>query len=347
MIYTIGHSTHKIENFILLLQKHGVDALADVRSVPYSRRNPQYNREALNEKLREQGIAYVFLGNELGGRTNAQECYENGQVSYRLLAKTPLFRSGIERLCDGNSRNRIALMCAEKDPLHCHRTILVARQLVNIGVDVGHILDNGQLETHDMTMKRLLKQLKLPEQDMFYYAGDAEAQAYAAQEKLIAYTDEGLASKTEMAASEMSLFTIGFTKKSAERFFEMLRDANVKRVVDVRLNNVSQLAGFAKKNDLTYFLQRICGIDYIHLPLLAPTKEMLDSYKKKRGSWEDYEHRFTDLMAERRIENNINPEMLEDACLLCSEDKPHHCHRRLVAEYLKKRWGTVEIQHLV
>ena len=144
----------------------------------------------------------------------------------------------------------------------------------------------------------------------------------------------------------MRILTVGFTKKSAERFFEMLRKAGTRKVVDVRLNNVSQLAGFAKKNDLVYFLQQICNVDYIHLPSLAPTKEMLDAYKKRRGSWEDYERRFIDLMVERRIEDKIKPETLEDACLLCSEDKPHRCHRRLVAEYLKKQWGNVEIEHL-
>lgn len=196
MIYTIGHSTHRIEDFILLLQKHDVNAIADVRSVPYSRRNPQYNREALNEKLREQGIAYVYLGKELGGRSDDPGCYENGRVSYRLLAKTPLFRTGIKRLLEGSTRNKIALMCAEKDPLHCHRSILVARELVEIGVDIGHILDNGHLEIHDMTMKRLLKQ-----PDMFYEAGDTEAQAYAAQEKSIAYTDEARTSYTRVEDS--------------------------------------------------------------------------------------------------------------------------------------------------
>ena len=128
--------------------------------------------------------------------------------------------------------------------------------------------------------------------------------------------------------------------------FEMLRNAGVKRIVDVRLNNVSQLAGFAKKNDLAYFLRRICSVDYTHVPSLAPTKEMLDEYKKRRGAWENYERRFGDLMAERRIEDEIEPDMLEDACLLCSEDLPHHCHRRLVAEYLRKHWGDVEIEHL-
>ena len=144
----------------------------------------------------------------------------------------------------------------------------------------------------------------------------------------------------------MRILTIGFTKKSAERFFKMLHNAGTRKVVDVRLNNVSQLAGFAKKNDLAYFLKEICDVGYVHLPSLAPTKEMLDTYKKKRGTWEDYERRFVHLMEERRIEDKIQPESLEDACLLCSEDKPHHCHRRLVAEYLQARWGDVEIEHL-
>ncbi len=144
----------------------------------------------------------------------------------------------------------------------------------------------------------------------------------------------------------MKIFTIGFTKKSAEQFFNNLQTAGVKRVVDVRLNNVSQLSGFAKKNDLAYFLKQICGMDYTHLPSLAPTKDILDAYKKERGSWKTYERDFIDLMAARKIENAIERETLEDACLLCSEDKPHYCHRRLVAEYLREYWGNVEIEHL-
>lgn len=144
----------------------------------------------------------------------------------------------------------------------------------------------------------------------------------------------------------MRVLTIGFTKKSAETFFETLRQSGAKRVVDVRLNNVSQLAGFAKKQDLAYFLKKICGIEYVHEPLLAPTQAMLDEYKKQRGRWEAYEHRFIELMRERRIEETISREVVEEGCLLCSEDKPHHCHRRLVAEYLKQHWGDISIQHL-
>ena len=144
----------------------------------------------------------------------------------------------------------------------------------------------------------------------------------------------------------MKLFTVGFTKKSARRFFELMRASGAKRVVDVRLNNVSQLAGFTKKDDLAYFLETICAMDYVHLPELAPTQAMLDEYKKRGGDWESYEARFVDLMRERRIETTVPRDLIGNGCLLCSEDKPHHCHRRLVAEYLKEHWGDVDITHL-
>lgn len=145
----------------------------------------------------------------------------------------------------------------------------------------------------------------------------------------------------------MRLLTIGFTKKSAERFFSTLRSSGAKRLVDVRLNNVSQLAGFAKKDDLRFFLREICGMDYVHLPELAPTQEMLDRYKKTKVPWEVYEREFLDLMTSRKVEATVEQSVLDEGVLLCSEDKPTHCHRRLVAEYLRDRWGGVEIVHLV
>jgi uncharacterized protein (DUF488 family) len=145
---------------------------------------------------------------------------------------------------------------------------------------------------------------------------------------------------------DLQVFTIGFTKKTAEGFFTKLRSAGVKRVVDVRLNNVSQLAGFAKKDDLKFFLKEVCDIDYVHSPILAPTQSMLDAYKKDKGDWSVYERQFLDLMTQRRIEEELNPSLLDEGCLLCSEDKPHFCHRRLVAEYLADRWGNISIKHL-
>lgn len=144
----------------------------------------------------------------------------------------------------------------------------------------------------------------------------------------------------------VNIFTIGFTQKTARQFFETLQKAGVQRVIDTRLNNVSQLAGFAKRADLAYFLETIGGIEYVHLPELAPTQDILDEFKKNKGEWAVYEQKFLQLMRDRQIETTIAPTLLDHACLLCSEAKAHHCHRRLVAEYLNQHWGNLTITHL-
>lgn len=142
------------------------------------------------------------------------------------------------------------------------------------------------------------------------------------------------------------VFTIGFTKKSARAFFELLQRSGVRRLIDIRLNNESQLAGFTKKDDLEYFLNTIANIEYSHRPEFAPSKEILDGYRKKRLTWADYEQRFQTLLKERQVENLITAAELENACLLCSEPKPDKCHRRLVAEYLRSKLGDIGIRHL-
>jgi uncharacterized protein (DUF488 family) len=142
------------------------------------------------------------------------------------------------------------------------------------------------------------------------------------------------------------LFTIGFTKKTAKEFFHRLQKAQVRRILDIRLNNSSQLSGFAKQQDLVYFLKEIGNIDYIHLPQLCPTDQILEAYKKHMINWHEYEDKFKILMKERRVENSLDMELLDYGCLLCSEDKPDHCHRRLVGEYLYSRMGGIEIVHL-
>ncbi len=144
----------------------------------------------------------------------------------------------------------------------------------------------------------------------------------------------------------MKIYTIGFTHKSAKEFFETLKKAGVKRVVDIRLKNVSQLAGFTKKDDLAYFLRELLKIDYVHELLLAPTEEIMDNFKKKHGNWQTFEKAFHKLMAERKIESKISPKQLDGGCLLCSEVDPLQCHRSLVAEYFKSHWKNVEIHHL-
>jgi len=141
--------------------------------------------------------------------------------------------------------------------------------------------------------------------------------------------------------------TIGFTKTSASSFFDRIRRSGVKKIVDVRLHNTSQLAGFAKADDLAYFLKEICHIEYMHEPLLAPTDDILKAFKKEKGDWPTYENRFMRLMTDRKIESRFSPEMFQDSCLLCSEATPHHCHRKLVCEYLNNKWnGSLRVKHL-
>jgi uncharacterized protein (DUF488 family) len=142
------------------------------------------------------------------------------------------------------------------------------------------------------------------------------------------------------------VFTIGFTKKSAEAFFTAVCASGAARVVDVRLNNVSQLAGFSKRDDLRFFLRAICGIDYVHLPELAPTQELLSDYRGSKLDWPGYERAFLELMGSRRIEETVPRDLIDAGCLLCSEDRPERCHRRLVAEYLQEHWGGLDIVHL-
>ncbi|MFC3114182.1 DUF488 domain-containing protein [Cellvibrio fontiphilus] len=145
----------------------------------------------------------------------------------------------------------------------------------------------------------------------------------------------------------MDIYTIGFTQKNAENFFKFLKTSGVKRLIDVRLNNISQLAGFAKKDDLKFFLKELCAAEYIHMPEFAPTKDILDSYKKGEISWYIYEEKFMNLMAQRNVEKSIVPELLDHGCLLCSEHEPHFCHRRLVVEYLNEHSNlNLKVKHL-
>lgn len=188
-IFTVGHSTQPVETLLGLLGRHGVTAVADVRSRPYSRMNPQFNREALEGRLKASGVAYVFLGRELGARSEDPGCYIDGKVQYDLLARTSLFRDGITRLVKGAGRYRIAIMCAEKDPLTCHRTILVCRHLVAEGLEVQHILEGGHLEAHSAALSRLRRELGLPASDLFRTQDELEREAYARRGDQIAWVE--------------------------------------------------------------------------------------------------------------------------------------------------------------
>ncbi len=192
LVLTVGHSTHSFGHFVKLLKQHRVIALADVRSAPFSRFNPQFNKSALERDLKLEGIKYVFLGRELGARSNDPSCYEDGRVRYSRLVDTDQFRLGIARVMRGTHMHQIALMCAEREPLECHRTLLVSRVLHEQGVSVVHILGDGGLETHRDAMDRLLDLTRLPREDLFCSREELIGEALAHQEQKIAYVDEKL-----------------------------------------------------------------------------------------------------------------------------------------------------------
>ena len=193
ILYTIGHSNHPIAAFIDLRQQQGITALGDVRSHPYSRYVPQYSRDPLKTTIANAGITYVFLGKELGARSDNPACYQQGKVQYDRLAQQPRFAEGLNRVRQGMERYCIALMCSEKDPLDCHRAMLVARRLFETGIPVQHIHADGLLESHQELESRLLTVCNLPEGDMFKTREEFILEAYQIQGVRIAYQDETMA----------------------------------------------------------------------------------------------------------------------------------------------------------
>lgn len=186
-LYTVGHSNRTLEEFLSALEAHEITAIADVRSQPYSRMNPQFDRESLTASLKSKNIAYVFLGRELGARSHDSSCYEDGKVQFERLARTAIFKEGLERVHQGMQQFRLALLCAEKEPLVCHRTILVARELSLQGVAIRHILSSTESEDHVQTTNRLLRELGLDEANLFLNRDDLVVEAYRQQSQRIAY----------------------------------------------------------------------------------------------------------------------------------------------------------------
>ena len=191
-IYTIGHSNHQINDFINLLRRHSITAVADVRSSPFSKHNPQFNRDALVDALKREGIAYVFLGMELGARPDDSTCFDNGSANFTKMAERPIFKQGIERLLKGMEKYRVAMLCAEKEPIDCHRTILVCRHLRKSGFTIKHILADGSVENHQATEHRLVKALGVEPIlfDAMLSDADRVEEAYNQRAREIAYKRE-------------------------------------------------------------------------------------------------------------------------------------------------------------
>jgi uncharacterized protein (DUF488 family) len=188
-VLTIGHSNHTIKRFTELLRQYHVATLADVRSSPYSQMHAQFSHEALASALKQEGIAYSFLGNELGGRPRDKACYENGRAQYKRVAATPIFRSGLDRLLAGVQSRRTALMCAEREPLECHRALLIAPELEKAGVTVLHIHADGRSESHSDAMSRLLDLFRLGDGDLFRSRSELIEEACYRQQERVAFAE--------------------------------------------------------------------------------------------------------------------------------------------------------------
>jgi uncharacterized protein (DUF488 family) len=189
LLYSIGHSNHSFDRFAELLQSHKIQAIADVRSSPFSRHNPQFSKDELERNLKLQSIAYVFLGKELGARRDEPECYMGGKVVYDQVVKTDAFQRGLQRLVEGASKMRVAMLCAEGDPLTCHRSILIGRHIVQFVDEVVHILPNGNIETQVEAEQRLLEECELQHEDLFLTRNDRILEAYQRRGECIAYEE--------------------------------------------------------------------------------------------------------------------------------------------------------------
>jgi uncharacterized protein (DUF488 family) len=188
-VFTIGHSTHSWERFVALLQRSNVTAIADVRTSPYSRHSPQFSRDSLRAELLSDGISYVFLGKELGGRPSGHRFYCDGVADYEKMAQTPEFSKGLDRVIEGAKKYRIALMCSERDPLDCHRCLLVGRALAQRGVRVNHILDDASIASHSQIEEALLRLAGRDAADLFAPPSERLATAYRARSRKVAFAE--------------------------------------------------------------------------------------------------------------------------------------------------------------
>lgn len=312
IIYTIGHSNHPLGAFLRLLQDHAIDRVVDVRTHPYSRIAPQFQRENLALALKQAGIIYDYRGAGLGGQPQGPDGQSSGgSVDYHKRTQSPEYLRDLAHVIRTSQRQRLVLLCGEANPRQCHRHHLLARTLLEQGLAVRHILADGTLR--EVTWRDFL------------------------EEQLTLF---------ELRERPLVIYTIGFAQKTAEEFFSSLAGHHVTRLVDIRLNPRTQLNGFTRQQDLPYLLSRLVAAEYWYLPLLAPPPEMLRAYRDG-GDWPAYERAYRQLLEERAVAEQLSPACFAPtSCLLCSEPTPDHCHRRLAAEYLREMWSHVEIRHL-
>lgn len=316
-IFTIGHSNHTWETFSQLLTSNDVELLVDVRSNPVSRFAPFANYRTLPNLLESASIDYEFMGGSLGGKPSDKAMYDSkGKPDYHKIRSLDEFQDAINQLAGMASRRRTAILCSEEDPSRCHRLLLLEPSLVENGCEQLHIRGSGEIQSTG--------QLSL-------------GKSYERQ----------LQGTLGIWDSDVKIYTIGFTGKTAAEFFELLNSTDARHLVDTRLNNTSQLAGFTKKRDLEYFTSELTDMSYTEMLMLAPESDMFKQYRNE-GNWELYESQYIQLLDKRGVINDLDLGFFgEGVVLLCSERTPDNCHRRLAAEYIKANaLSEADILHL-
>ena len=309
-IFTIGHSNHTWETFSPLLLANEIELLVDVRSNPVSRFAPFANHRTLPGLLESIGVDYEFMGGTLGGKPADKSMYDlRGKPDYRRMRASDVFQDAIQQLAGMASRRQTVILCSEEDPSQCHRLLLMGMPLEELGCSLRHVRGDGQVQTTE----QLPKGTRYKKERQYPLLIDGE----------------------QSGPKDTNIYTIGFTGKTAEEFFDLLNSTDAKYLVDTRLNNTTQLAGFTKRRDLSYFTEQLTDMSYMEMPILAPEKEMFTEYRKG-GDWEHYESLYIRLLGERGVTDSIDHKIFESGVvLLCSERTPEKCHRRLAAEYLQ------------
>ena len=316
-IWTIGHADLSREEFLRLLAAEHIQTIVDTRSITPIDDTEWFHPDNLRVSLEGKSIQFRSFGQDIPEGVEGAALRETN-ISYGANSRSCLqFDSvafqGWARLEQGCRHSRIALLCSEESPVQCNRRLLISRPLAARGIKTYHIRGDGRVQI---------------EEDL----KDEE---------------EGIIPQSTLNTSVTEIYTIGVTRYDAARFFGALRHSAIRRLLDVRLNNWTQLAGFTKRDDLPFFLNELCGAEYVHEPLLAPTRVLLDSYKRNGGRWQEYEQEFLALLAERKVEEQIDRRSFDTpTVLLCYEAAADFCHRRLVLEYLQQKWGGLKITHL-
>lgn len=321
-LYTIGHSGYTFEQFLGLLKVNGIEVLADARSCASPKDGPHFDCRMLGSIIAPFGIKYVSL-QELDQRPEGDEFYgADGELLLSRLAEAPVFLHGVASLESCAREARTALLRRSESPFRCSRQIkIVQRILASHGIAIHHVRADGSVETEELRKK---------------VKGQPSTEADTAE-----------TASNQGAGRQIRVYSIGFTQRTAEAFFDVLKCQGIRCLLDIRLNNWSQFAGFTKHCDLPYFLKQICKAEYRHELLLAPSRELLNAYKKDKIGWPEYERRFFALMAERRVEDVLTPDIFAiPTVLLCYEPTAERCHRRLVLDYLQDKWGCLNIVHL-